>query len=136
MQTKIIECTNGEFNWGKFMIARFDTEWARRSKVATDVERPLLCQVGWSANHIVVFDLQTGESAIFLPGGNAHIDLERHKIWVCPLFEPFLEWLYHQDLADLQKLPDLLDLPDAPGALWGFRRSGSAKEEPDAASQS
>jgi hypothetical protein len=38
------------------------------------------------------------------------------------MFEPFLTWLYAQDLSDLQALPDYVELPDAPFALAGYRR--------------
>jgi hypothetical protein len=44
--------------------------------------------------------------------------------WVCPLFEPFLAWLLAQDLSDLDALPDFAELPDAPGAMFGYRRAG------------
>lgn len=74
-----------------------------------------------------MLDLETGEGALFLPGGYASADLDKHKVWVCPLFEPFLAWLYKQDLQDLSKLPDLVDLPDAPFQWSGYRRSGVAK---------
>lgn len=51
---------------------------------------------------------------------------EKHKIWVCPLYEPFLEWLYRQDVRDLGKLPDHVTL-EAPAALWGYRRDRGGK---------
>jgi hypothetical protein len=122
MKTVIVEATNGPRNWGKFLIGRFDSEWERFSEV--DPDRVLLGRCGWSTKHIVVLDLQTGEGAIFLPGGLAAADLEKHRVWVCPLFEPFLAWLYAQDLNDLDALPKLIDLPDAPFAMHGYRRSG------------
>lgn len=71
-----------------------------------------------------VLDLQTGEGAFFRPGGYAAADLEKHRVWVCPLFEPFLEWLYRQDLTDLGQLPRLVELPDAEFAMRGYRRAG------------
>lgn len=127
MQVKLIEATNidaGGFNWGKFMLGRFDSEWERRSMVG---DRPLLPSIGWGAEHLLVMDLQTGEGAIFRPGGHAAADLNtKHQIWVCPLFEPFLTWLYKQDLADLTKLPDLVQIPDPTSALRGYRRTRTA----------
>jgi hypothetical protein len=126
MFSKFVEVTNGPNNWGKFMVARFNTEYAYRSNIAEQM--PLLRTIGWTHRHIIVFDLQTGEGASFLPGGRAAYDLDKHRIWVCPLFEPFLEWLYKQDLTDLSKLPATIDLPDAPVAMSGYRRKG-----PDAA---
>lgn len=101
MQTKFIEATDGGgFNWGKFAVCRF-----------TD---------------IVVLDLQTCEGAIFSPGGYAKNDLNgKHQIWVCPMYEPFLTWLYTQDLSDLDALPSLVDLGDVPTAMRGYRRTGA-----------
>lgn len=134
MQTKFIEVTNeldGQpFNWGKFMVARFtDEEWARRSQepVAGTVNRPLLDLIGWSRRHVIVFDLQTCEGVAVRPGGWPKADLDKHKIWVCPLFEPFLEWLYKQDLSNLLTLPDHVHLPDAPSDMKGYRRPGSSE---------
>lgn len=148
IQTHIIEVTNGA-NWGKFLLGRMDQEWKLRSglfdvarEVTDDVlgegsyddmhapsysrpgTRPLLAQLGWGRDHLWVLDLQTGEGAFFRPGGLASADLDRHKIWVCPMFEPFLSWLYQQDLGDITALPRGIELPDAPAALYGYRRSG------------
>lgn len=115
----------GNGNHGKFMVARFSPEeWARRSGVAGD---RFLSGRGWSPDHVLVLDLQTGEGSIFKPGGLASADLNKHKIWVCPLFQPFLEWLYQQDLADLSKLPSVVEFPAAEFALWGYRRPGPAE---------
>jgi hypothetical protein len=139
MITKIIEATNG-FNWGKFMLARFDAqEWARPTHIEGEGGRPMLPQLGWDKHNIWVLDLQTGEGAMFKPHGIARIDLnEKHKIWVCPLYEPFLCWVYQQDLSDINKLPDLVQLPEAEGALYGYRRKGPEEhgtEETDSRSQ-
>lgn len=124
MKTKIIEATNGPYNWGKFMLGRFDEEWSRISSIAPSDRYPLLRAVGLDDKHLLVLDLQTSEGAIFRPGGLAAADLEKHRIWVCPLFEPFLAWLYEQDLSDLNQLPDHIDLPDAPFMWRGHRRPG------------
>lgn len=124
MQVKIIEATNvdaGGINWGKFMLCRFDTEWEHRSVVGGD--RPLLRSLGWGPEHLWVMDLQTGEGALFRPGGFAAADLNtKHQIWVCPMFEPFLTWLYQQDLKDITKLPDLVKIADPTSSLSGYRR--------------
>ena len=128
MQTTFVEVEH-DFNWGKFAVGRFDTdEWARTSGVGTQTS--LLKQRGWTLDHIWVFDLQTGEAAYFRPGGIAQYDLNKHKIWVCPMFQPFLQWLYQQDLSDLTKLPKVVKLTekDAPGAMYGYRRKGSTNE--------
>jgi len=72
-------------------------------------------------------DMQTLEGAAFRHGGHAKADLDRHRIWVCPLFEPFLTWLYTQDAARLGELDQLVTL-DAPLALAGYRRGGGTDE--------
>jgi hypothetical protein len=127
MKTKIIEAaqTDKGPNWGKFLVARFDEEWSRRAKApGCDRSMPLLGQIGWTSNHIWVLDLQTGEGAYFMPGGFAKADLNKHRIWVCPMFEPFLEWLYKQKLDDLDALPDFVAIEAAPAAMSGYRRKG------------
>lgn len=124
MKTKIIEATQNVktgFNWGKFLVGRMDTEWRRRSEIG-DSDTPLLRQCGWGPDHLWVLDLQTGEGAYFLPRGYAGADLNKHAIWVCPMFEPFLVWLYAQDVSDLEALPSLVELPNVPGSFAGYRR--------------
>lgn len=133
MITKIIEAAQGPEgpNWGKFMLMRFDhDEWQVRSSI--DPEASLLRACGWSHDHLWVLDLQTGEGAFFRPGGSAHADLDKHRVWVCVLFESFLEWLYTQDLRDLTALPDLVELPDAPMGTYGYRRPGPVAAEAEA----
>lgn len=146
MKTKIIEAGQSAEgpNWGKFLLGRLDVEWQVRSGLAEVARQateevggpgsydpgprphtaPLLAEVGWDRRHLWVLDLQTGEGAFFRPGGLARADLHKHKIWVCPMFEPFLEWLYRQDLSDLDALPSFVSLPDAPFDFAGYRRPG------------
>jgi hypothetical protein len=136
MNTRLIEATSDGGNWGKFMVARFDREWARQSEVSMVLRgkarpesepaspTPLLHRCGWAVDHLLVVDLQTGEGAIFKPGGLAGADLLKHRIWVCPLFEPFLGWLYRQDLDDLARLPEVVEL-EAPLEMQGYRREGA-----------
>jgi len=122
---KFIEVTNGPRNWGKFAIGTFDyDDWQTKSAVATVGNRSHLSDRGWTREHKLVLDLQTGEGAIFKIGGLPQADLEKHRIWVCPMFLPFLEWLYKQDVRDLTTLPDHVDLPDAPFSMTGYRRKG------------
>ncbi|MGI5292708.1 hypothetical protein ACQEVF_56685 [Nonomuraea polychroma] len=112
-------------NWGKFLVGVPDVEWERRSHVpGNDSGIPLLTQLGWGRQHVWVLDLQTGEGAFFRPGGHAPSDLNKHKIWVCPMFEPFLVWLYKQDLSNLDKLPTYVEL-EARFAFAGYRRPGA-----------
>lgn len=120
METRFIEAIHpgGKGNWGKFMLGRFTPEeWAAQSAVAGTI----LSGRGWSPEHLLVLDLQTGEGSIFRPGGLASADLKKHAIWVCPLFPYFLDWLYCQDLTDLSKLPALVEIPHAEFAMAGRR---------------
>lgn len=130
MKVKFIEVTNGPRNWGKFLLLRFDDEYSYESVVSPGSK--LLNTTGWNPGCVVVFDMQTREGAAFLPGGYARADLEKHKIWVCPMFEPFLEWLYKQDLTDLDKLPAHVDLPDAEFQMHGHRRPGPENVQKEA----
>jgi len=148
MKTKIIEATNG-FNHGKFLLGQFDHELGRRSALPVDQQHTeedlvhlakvgvapqpyLLLQPRWERGTLLVLDLETGEGALFRPGGLAAADLHKHQIWVCPLFEPFLTWLYAwagsvgrlDGRLPIDALPDLVELPDAPSALYGYRRPG------------
>jgi hypothetical protein len=135
MITKIVELTNG-FNWGKFMVARFDEkEWEHRSKI--DGGTKMLGGRGWTPTSLLVLDLQTGEGAIFRPGGLAKVDLEKHAVWVCPMYHVFLNWLYNhpeywREPKSILSLPDDLTLTDEEtdkqSAIYGHRRSGPSQE--------
>jgi len=129
MKTHLLEATNGPHNWGKFLIGDFTDERAAASVV--DPTTPTLWRaVGLGENAYLVLDLQTREGAMFRLGGLAAADLNKHKIWVCPLFEPMLTWLYDTYRAEPDRarwwarLPHHVDLPDAPFALAGYRREG------------
>src|SRR5437016_7196347 len=126
MESRFIEVTNGPRNWGKFLVMRFThEEWEAKSQVADPsglgVSVSLLRAIGWNPHQLWVLDLQTCEGAAFSPGGLASADLQKHKVWACPMFQPMLEWLYQQDVSDLSELPSLVDLPDAPFAFSGYR---------------
>ncbi len=69
MKLTFIEATNGRRNWGKFMVARFDDEFQIPSQV-DPLCHSLLRARGWCSRHVIVFDLETGEGAEFLPGGS------------------------------------------------------------------
>lgn len=109
MRTKFIEATNG-INWGKFAVCRFEPDEIVRESVIFP-GRPVLLARGWSGDELLVIDLETCEGAAFRHGGYAKADLQKHKIWVCPLFEPFLTWLYTQDVSDLDALRSPVTLP-------------------------
>lgn len=138
METRFCEVTNGIQNWGKFMLARFTAEeFAYES--AVDIGRSLLGAMpisrkaggpaGWTPMTTWILDLQTREGVAFDLRGDAVADLNLHKVWVCPLFEPFLVWLYaHPDICrDLSKLPAHVDIPDADFLIAGHRRPGRAQ---------
>lgn len=142
-------------NYGKFLLGKFtEDEWSyvsavrepslgieamlRAGREALEGDDPdltdwliemgsarLLASCGWFHEHLLVLDLATGEGAIFRHGGYAPADLNKHKVWVCPLFEPFLSWLYQQDVSDLDALPAAVTLTGVPLQLQGYRRPGS-----------
>lgn len=144
MNVHFIEATQAEFNLnhGKFMLGRFTPEEARTYSALPDYQGELLWRCGGLRNMrpgmTLVMDLQTGEGASFSlvdrhndPQGTATYDLNKHKIWVCPMFEPFLGWLYGQtQLAESEtamlELPRYVEIPTLEGALAGYRRPGRA----------
>lgn len=119
MKTVFVDATSPSGNWGKFMVGVFDTEEVNRTSAVDG--RLMVWGRGWGPGHILVVDLQTGEGAIFRMGGSATADLAKHSVWVCVLFEAFLDWLYHQ--PDPMNLPPLIEL-DVPFAMAGYRRNG------------
>jgi hypothetical protein len=121
VRTQIIEVTNGPRNWGKFLVGQFDDEWTHPSAIGG--RDSLLAERGWTHEHVLVLDLQTGEGALFRLGGYAKADLDKHRVWVCPMFEPFLEWLY-ANWRPNEELPPVVDLPDAEFQWAGYRRPG------------
>jgi hypothetical protein len=147
VKTRIVEATNGPYNWGKFLVGTFDAEWSQLSVVDTASTRPLLAQIGHPARAVLVLDLQTGEGAVFNPSNLVDLadppsqtelavrcassDLSKHQIWVCPLFEPFLAWLYTQPFP-YADLPEHVVL-DAPFAVQGCRRIRIVPEGPGSA---
>ena len=138
MRTRIIEAVQSKEhpgNWGKFLVGVFDEEWAYESRVDPD-RVPLLRACGWwGPERLWVLDLQTGEGAYFGPGGSARADLERHAVWVCPLYEPFLEWLYERHREGgrsgltLTTCPKVVELLSAEFAFRGYRRPGPAEAQ-------
>jgi len=134
MKTYFFEATNG-FNWGKFAVGYFDDEeWERRSVLPAAHDGHLLSSLGWGRDfrylHMWVLDLQTGEGMYVPVDGSADYQLNgKHQIWVCPLFEPFLHWLYEQDPARLPELAGSLvrlTEEEAPSSLSGYRRQRHA----------
>jgi hypothetical protein len=130
MKTQIIEAHGNGGNFGKFMVCQLDTdEWERKSVVDPD-GRSLLASIGyWHRDWFWLLDLQTGEGVFVQPKGRASWQLDKHKVWVCPLFEPFMDWFISQEPTDVAELPIEVLLPDAPGALYGYRRAGHSCED-------
>lgn len=135
MRTHLVEVTQNResgFNWGKFLLGRFDdNEWDHPSDMLGPYAASLIGSQGWGREHMLVLDLATGEGAIFRPGGVARADLDKHKVWVCPMFEPFLEHMYAwiRDGRDAFDLPDVVELPDAQPEMQGYRRQGFERNE-------
>lgn len=132
MIVKFIEASN-DFNHGKFLLLRYDAdERLTRSALPGYEGDSLLAGRKFDWEMTFVIDLQTGEGAAFtLDSGidASHTLNEKHRIWVCPLYEPFLIWLSEQGLGygagDILELPSYLDLPDALSSMTGRRRAGA-----------
>ncbi len=129
MRTHIIEATqaDSEVNWGKFMLGQFTGEWMRQSELPLPedmkLDIPLLIQRGWGPHHFLILDLETGEGALFVKTPDLRIQLDtKHKIWVCPLMGPFLDWLSEQTWTTVDQLPTFVALPTTEGGLAGYRR--------------
>lgn len=123
MVTHFIEAGN-DLNHGKFMLGRLTREeLAARSALPGFEEEPLVRVGGLrrlNARSTLVVDLQTGNGAAFFMNGYAVADLRKAGIHVCPMFPPFLTWLYQQGLAegkgDITQLPRYVhfDMAGAP----------------------
>lgn len=125
--------TYNDFNHGKFVLLRHGPEDLRRRSALPGYETThILVGRKWDADGTFIADLQTGEGCVFyLECGSAAVQYtlnQKHKIWVCPMYEPFVCWLAdtHPELArgggDITALPSVVELPDAPTAVAGYRR--------------
>jgi hypothetical protein len=82
--------------------------------------RRLLRMCGWSPICCGCWISRPAKGRASKLGGRGSVDLSesgKQQIWVCPMFEPFLEWFYRRDLNDSDKLPALVNLGDGPTAL-------------------
>lgn len=132
MIVKFIEADNG-FNHGKFLLLRFDLDERKTRSALPGYENSrLLAGRKFDDESTFVIDLQTGEGAAFTLDGAidaVHSLNEKHRIWVCPLYEPFLVWLSEQGLGlgagSISDLPSHVMLPNAESSLAGYRRAGA-----------
>lgn len=122
MKTKIIEATNG-VAYGKFLIGLYDNEWLIRPAINETIDdpdlhtgMPVLRQEGWGPQSFLFQDLSNpGNGSIFRhnAAGHARDDVEQKNITVCWLFVEVLQWLYGQNIDDLDALPSLVQLTPA-----------------------
>lgn len=101
METRFVEATDTHRGlYGKFMLARWThEEWDRRAQMDGTLGQRLLASRGHDPREFWVVDLETNEGAFFSMNkhGLAASDLMKRRIWVCPLFEGFLQHLYSLD---------------------------------------
>jgi len=124
MRLYLFEASSGwAKNYGTFAVGRLGSEELRQES-AYYPGSSALGQRKYDERKLWAMDMVTCEGAAFDPKADLVSQLERHQIWVCVLYEPFLRWLGQQDLRDLSILPRKVDLPDVPPALVGYRRTG------------
>ncbi len=138
MKTHFIEATQrDDFNWGKFLLCQYEpADWAHPvhlpiSKSLASQPQSLLRSRMRDPDGIWCLDIETNEGAYLRWGPRMHLDLnDKHQVWVCPMYEPFLEWLGSQhELGDITMLPHFLRLDTDFGAVAGYRRSGKQQQE-------
>lgn len=137
MRTRIIQVTNDDKNWGKFLVGQFDiNEWQVPCAYPEGSTTSVMRARGMHEHQYLVMDLETKEGGIFGLNGMPVIDLDtKHQVWVCPMYSPFLGWLsaqYKEWLARndgrsyrlfMDNLPASVNLPDAEFAMVGYRRT-------------
>lgn len=130
MKTKIVEATTGpQGNWGKFLIGQFDQDEIDTVSAIAPEYGSVLKQRGWwdPAQYFLMLDIETGEGSVFATWGDARADLHKHRIWVCPLFQPTLARIRAMAPFAVADLPSLLELSfdEAPFAMAVPRRAGA-----------
>lgn len=113
MKTKVIEVEEPVPGfWCKFMIGVFTDEWGHRPVVdAPEYEATsLLRQLGWSRDHYLILDLESGQGAIFHRGSHPEWDERTKGLSRNPMLVPLWKWLQTQDLDRIQDFPDKVTL--------------------------
>lgn len=139
MELKFVEAgqaPEGGGNWGKFAVARWSTLEMREPTRFPGCEGQFITGLtGSPFDHIWLLDIQAGEGALFSINNPIPVDvphqLNEKQIYICPMFEPFMTWLWehirsHQgtNLDWFDELPRVVVLPEAPFDLYGYRRRG------------
>lgn len=116
MITQIIEGSNGRL-YGKWLVGQLDERERNRRTCLPDFEGSHSVwtfagarKLGADPDALLIMDLQTDQGAVFSPNGSPDTDLDGHGIWVCPLFRAFLRWLYAQEIGDVSRLPEFVEL--------------------------
>lgn len=132
MRRQFIEVSD-DMNWGKMELQQLepsDMEVMSLVKAGAPLLTAIETQRRSSADplkQVRIWDLQTGEGAVFTParGEDPKAQLDQHRVWVCPLFLPFVRWLFRQDCTDITALPRLVEFPEGDVChLQGYRRGG------------
>lgn len=112
MYTKIVEVESANKDVvGYFMVGMHDWEWTRKSEIMGGTVS-LLRHKGWSRDHFWLFDLATGQGAIFADHGHVLEDLKEADIQVTPMFSSYLAYLRSVGPFPVQALPDHIVLPE------------------------
>ena len=115
MITHFIEASDGVAH-GKFMLGRLGGHELGLRSALPGFEEQRLLRVGGlrrlNDRSTLVVDLQTGNgAAFFISRGLWSADLQRTgPIHVCPMFRPFLKWLYEQKVPH-PPITAICDLP-------------------------
>jgi hypothetical protein len=80
----------------------------------------------WNTSNILVLDLETKEGLVLPSNTYNPLGLldDKHDIWVCPMFRPFLVWLCLQEYTSVTELPDFVALPTDESEMFGHRANG------------
>ena len=116
MKSRIIEVEDfPPVFWGSFLVITFDEEWERKVMVSDpETQRfSLLAAHGWTREHLLVVDLGIGRGAMFHTRVDPRSQIAAIDFHFSPFFLCFLDWLWAQDLSDLDALPEhiVLDGP-------------------------